>query len=618
MKARNELISIIDLQIQKIDKYLNGLSIFDSKTISKNRQIIEENIANDVFNYLEQLNIKELTDILPERFNVELLVLNFYKSSLKTKYSITNTDIEKIREILSSINDYLTQLEIQNNTNKANLESCFQSRVEYSDLKDKIINFEGFLEKDLDMVFNLLSNVSDKDKAIDLLIAVGENALINDTNEVKIIEETEEFYENEDLDEMTEDLIKAFARFNLDFYSLSEQCRKKLILLGNITRIEGILTVLDEFDISLNDSYYGIKLIENESKNNQLLQILLYSDVPTMRKVLKCAKDNKLINDEILNDKGQLKTGIDFNLLLEAPARFIQKKRRYKRKGNQIIDINIKGEDFGAAQDFIDNMNLFVSLGVSAYEFCNNSSISIRSNETIRNTLSVFELYGIEKESYLSKLSCFNSNHQAESIDQFIELGQFDYLVKFMSRGLLRADDPLFYRLKYSLLYDDSNFRSKSGRFTDIIYKNGYGIGKTNGATVLKQYHPTGEINKMYQLYDYYLASDFNSDTSIIESIDKNVISLLDNNFLVRNQFGEMVYPNVYNFGSFITKRGTFDLNISRNKVLRLANTLLKHNVKIDDIDTIMYIVTKNSILNEEEFYLIYDAIKKAKEKVLS
>ena len=76
-----------------------------------------------------------------------------------------------------------------------------------------------------------------------------------------------------------------------------------------------------------------------------------------------------------------------------------------------------------------------------------------------------------------------------------------------------------------------------------------------------------------------------------------------------------MIYPNVYNFGAIDTPRGTWNINISRNKVLRICNELMKHNVEIDDMDTIMFIVTKNSILTQEEYNIIYQQIESIRKK---
>ena len=41
----------------------------------------------------------------------------------------------------------------------------------------------------------------------------------------------------------------------------------------------------------------------------------------------------------------------------------------------------------------------------------------------------------------------------------------------------------------------------------------------------------------------------------------------------------------------------------------------MKHNVEIDDIDTIMFIVTKNSILTQEEYNIIYQQIESIRKK---
>ena len=60
-----------------------------------------------------------------------------------------------------------------------------------------------------------------------------------------------------------------------------------------------------------------------------------------------------------------------------------------------------------------------------------------------------------------------------------------------------------------------------------------------------------------------------------------------------------------YNFNGVI---------ISRNKVLRNYELLIRHG-QGGKFEALMYALTKNSILNEEEFNLVFDCAKKVLEK---
>lgn len=472
----------------------------------------------------------------------------------------------------------------------------------------------------------MLNSLEDRNKAIELLISFGEELLKPRETTKDIQDEEEQLIENEDVEKIEEELIAIFSRFDLDFNSfynkLSNSEQKEFINYIKPNKVADILNVLKEFNVSLNDSYYNCKLIQHKTK--QIKELLMYSSGETLRKVLSCVDKEQIYNNGIVELDGNFKRGIDFDLLLESPARFIDRKRRYKLKGNEIIDVKFGTDSIGAANDFIENIELFKSYGVNPLDFCENAKVSILPTDKIKKIISVFELYGIGKDYFAKTLSCFDSIHQADALDQFIELGQFDYILRNMSRCQLLPDNPIFYRLVYGIKHTALPMESmitKKGNFSSLITdtsKKGdttsFGITAFNKQQMVNQTSRFYGDHEVYQTYSE-LISPISSDVTVALSRDDSIVHILDENFLVRKTDGEMIYPNVYNFGTIDTPRGPWNINISRNKVLRICNELMQHNVEIDNMDTIMFIVTKNSILTQEEYNIIYKQIENIRKR---
>ena len=127
------------------------------------------------------------------------------------------------------------------------------------------------------------------------------------------------------------------------------------------------------------------------------------------------------------------------------------------------------------------------------------------------------------------------------------------------------------------------------------------------------------EAKKLYQLYDTFTINAIDPDTSLAMKRHDSVIYMLDENFLLKDENGEIRFPLVYYFGDSDIERGKWPLYISRNKVLRLTNALMKHNVNVrDDVKTIMYVLTKNSILTRDEYDLILSKIEQVRKRGVS
>lgn len=623
MINQDELLSIIGQQIKHIDDSISNVSFDSIEEIIKNKNFIEQNFSLSQFSFLNKFNLDELRKILPDSFDRDLANLSFYISILNTSYSSELSKqpkvIEQIKEIMSKIYEYLDEVIKKQTQDRKKVIELEESKMNLEKLRGKISSNEGcFEDKDIETVYDLLSLLDDRSKAIDLLISFGEE-LLHDGEIVKDTLEEEQIIENDEIGKVWEELIEIFNRFGLDFElfygNLSEIEQDKFIRYVKPDKVEELLNILEEFGISLNDSYYDCPLILY--KTRQIRDVLLYSNGGTLRMVLEHIS-KKHIYTNIVDENGNIRRSIDFDLLLEVPGRLkAGRKFTFMRKGTGIVDAISGSDSDGTADDFVRNIDFFESLGVKPIDLIRNAKVSILPTEKIKKIISVFDLYGINKEFYIKTLSCFDSIHQADILDQFIELGQFNYILKNMSRCRLLSDSPIFYRLVYGIKYTDLPMESivhKNGNFTSLVVdtskKNGlsFEINSFNGKQKVNQTALFYGDNDLYQAYSE-LINPISSDVTLALTRDDSIVHFLDDNFLVKKDDGEMIYPNVYCFGEIVIPRGKWKINISRNKVLRICNELMQHNVEINDMDTIMFILTKNSILTQDEYNIIYDQV---------
>lgn len=623
------------------------------------KKYLDANKEDDNFEYLSKLDLDDVRELLPDSYDKDLYNLKFYIKILNTSYSslLGKTDVKtEIRRILNSIfkeigvtggnHDYARVLTMVEDYKKS-LETIY-SKIE----SDKT----NFTNDEIKYLIGIIENVANEDRRIELLIDISESTLDNvevkEEKEEKIDElekvetvkvvkvkpvkekvkvkpettngdEIEEILtENEDITLATKEIKEVFEKYELDFDEfISKQTKateEEFLKYAKASNIESILETLSKYNISLNDRQETFKILKSKAK--QLRDVFLYSNSETITKVFDVVRREGLIKTGIRDKYGKTKTGIMLDLLLEVPARLIEKKRRIKLS-DKPVDYRTTNETVGAAEDFINNIYLLKEYGVPAFDVCKNGKVSIRPTEKIKQAIKVFELYGISKERYTSKLSCLDATHQADALDMFIELGRYDYVSKNVSRTHLFADDPIFYRLLYALKYTTltlDRIFTYSGNLTALIHgqtkaekdRDDFGITVKNKEAKVnqtKKFYGNEELAKEYDSVIDPLASDIEVALSDPDSI----IHILDKNFLGVDQFGKEIYPKVYDFGEAdaTNMRGKWELLISRNKVLRLCNELMLNGYKINNMDTIMYVLTKNSILTEEEFKKIKDAI---------
>lgn len=618
-----ELRELVYNKISILAEEISNIHIDGEEKILYYIDYINRNVNNEDLTYLENINLDELKNLLPNEFDVDILNLRFYIVAINTSYgkNINNYEqvVTQIEGILGRINNYFTK--IINENEKAISLTDKKNNLEL--LLKKIEDHDDIYEDEINTIFELLMELDNKEKAINLLISLGENILSNNETKDNHLEDSVKYVFNKDTQQVKNELITTFKEYGLDFNEFFDKLRNSMqnefLNYVRVDNVRDILGVLKTYDIDLNDSYFDLKLLTTRAIG--IYHMLMHSDKEILKNLLEFIQNSEQLRKKDIKDRnGKIKEGIDFDFILEKPGRFIKRKKRYKVKGNQTLPILINGNNFGYAKDFIDNLTLFNSLGITFREFCSNVAIEEMSNVKIKRIIEIFKLYGISHQSFRSALSCFISYHQAESIDQFTELNAYDYIVHNLSKCRLQPDDQTFYRLVFAIKHTtipmDDIIRpdNKLAGIISDVKDDTLGIDNMHHMDKkVEQYklYDDSDARQLYQLYDSYTIDSTDPDISLAIKRSDSIIHMLDENFLLKEENGKVRYPNVYYFGDVDIIRGKWPLLISRNKVLRLTNALLKHNVIIDDVKTIMYILTKNSILTREEYNLILSKIEK-------
>ena len=632
---KNYILGLIQFKIKQAERIIsNAEPTINIEVLEGYISLIENNNTLEDLDFLKQFNLEELKSILPSELEKDLANLSFYIRILNSSYKrelINQKDV--IKDVLIKIHSNLKSI-VEKAIVRSNMLELAKAR--YEQLKNiyNKINTETYdlTSMEMEIIYEYLKELKDQNKAIDVLAFIGEKVLARkeyepeeetQTNNIEETVEEEELTENEDVEKIEESLRRLFRNYGLELdllmKKLSDKEKTDFIKYVKVNRVEEILEVLESHNISLNDKYNGKSLLLFKSK--QIRTLLMYSNGRVLDRVLNFVKKEGIVKAGIVDQYGTVKEGIDFDLLIEVPARFIERKARYKSK-NDKADLRTN-DTFGASSYFVENLIFFKTLGVSPERFCQVGTLSILPPGKIEDTINIFKLYGITQEEYTKRLSCFNSIRQAEALDMFIELGLFDYVVKNMSNCQLLPDSPIFYRMLYCLKYTDYDIFNEAGELKSSI--RGKQIKSDNPPFDVTKTHLMGDVHqdKIFygrkSLYDAYeqRVKPLLSDTSLALTREDSIIHKLDEEFLERDDDGKPVEPGVYEFGKVLTpnSKGYWKIRISRNKVLRLCNQLMNLGADFNNIEVIMYILTNRSILTEKEYNIIKEAVERVMKK---
>ncbi len=575
-KKNQELTNIIDREIEIINQEILEIKEDNLKLVEIYNDL-SNNINNLIYikkdalkKIIKKFNIKNYKDLYNELKTIRKIL------TMNKEYKCTLRLFKKNKDAYNYFLENFSNLIKKDEESNPDILKLKKNKEEYNSLKE-IINKEKFAitKKEVVLIEKLFEddNTKESQDIISELIEY-ENTLYQDTiskAKKKPIEKANE-----------KDFIYLFKKYNYNYLELEKEYQKLLITNGNIKNITEIFKILEKYEYpTINNNYI-------------LVSILLGSSEKCITEVTEFAKENKILPKDLLEISGAL-----------------------------ICQNDNKNTDFysimttGSSIDFMRNIKTLKDNGINIdYLFKKCKSILTIPNKLLEKNLDAFKKYGFsfdyKKRGIIDPSPCaLMSLNFAEIVDAFIEINPngLKYLVDNLS-NLKTVSNPLalmFYNIyactNKAKTSEDGPFRkvleenNENYQLKAIITRNRPDLHNTYylGITEENKQEKTNTITPKIKGKNRF-------DKIIKNSKEKTISNSIFNNTYIQAINKYIDYDNalIYNFNG---------VRISRLKVLRIYNTLIKNGIK-DSIDSFMYAITYNTIINKENYDKIYNCIK--------
>ena len=359
----------------------------------------------------------------------------------------------------------------------------------------------------------------------------------------------------EDEKTSTRELQKIFSK-----YGIEENIVLNELIDGNV----------DEYQKTL-DEMKSKGILDYAKTNKELLiEILLYSNIDVIDKVLKIVKDDLSVDDE------------DYGITLKIAI-------------NTIPSIFVK--DGGNYDNFVKNVELFKDLEINLINlFDFSKEIFVADNEVLRNNLDVVNKYGFDITYKNAKYLLLIPNI-ADKLDYYIESVYEDKLKKETFDGINYIKD---YAAKLNVVTDETIKRLR------YASENGKKVFGSKPGSL------SGEITNLkvnaLDISDDYLNKFFDNNFSSLTGDEvREYVKLVHNSTNVGDYSDELDKLNSYRNGLRYNLDG---INVSYNKVVRNYSILRSYG--IDAKKALQFAVCYNLVITKDE----YDKLNNLLEKV--
>ena len=571
---------IISLLLKENEELYKRLSLSNKSDLENLKNILKKFDINTIIansNILTDLDLseeeKELIDTLK---NLDANVL---------KYILDLGLDEKQEKILSDIKNKvetkITELESIN-------EETIKERINYnkillSKIKNKTINLID--SRDISYIVELLVKndfpVSAQIEVLKLINKINLDIYSNIDVEEVISSEKEET----NIDKA--ELAKILSAHKIDFNSLKEENRTKLIKYGVLSQIEEILCTLEE------QGLHNIK-----SREDILVNILIYSSKKIIDDNMKLVKERNIVSLAYINPT-----------MFYPAMKVVTNKRPYIKSGPTPGERTSKTS--GSSNYLKGNIELLDELGIDPEEVYSKCATYFYGNPKLkRRLLKNLELYGINLRDNLSSYALLSTGAAVlDTLDKAIENGAYEYCLEYQSR--LGSNNRVnYYRIKYAKkLYEEGNPLGRktpfNARYVNAKGRETYVLSSDfTKATSEKYGSEEQDTKRLYGSKEIAVENQelistilSNSRCDVITDISRLNSKIVSLDKLYMSEDGI-----TYNFNGVI---------ISRNKVLRYAEKLITSpNIELTD-STLLYIITRNSMLDENELNIIKECISK-------
>lgn len=571
---------IISLLLKENEELYKRLSLSNKSDLENLKNILKKFDINTIIansNILTGLDLieeeKELIDTLK---NLDANVL---------KYILDLGLDEKQEKILSDVKNKvetkITELESIN-------EETIKERINYnkillSKIKNKTINLID--SRDISYIVELLVKndfpVSAQIEVLKLINKINLDIYSNIDVEEVISSEKEET--NIDKDE----LAKILSAHKIDFNSLKEENRTKLIKYGVLSQIEEILCTLEE------QGLHNIK-----SREDILVNILIYSSKKIIDDNMKLVKERNIVSLAYINPT-----------MFYPAMKVVTNMRPHIKSGPTLGGRTSKTS--GSSNFLKGNIELLDELGIDPEEVYSKCATYFYGNPKLkRRLLKNLELYGINLRDNLTSYALLSTGAAVlDTLDKAIENGAYEYCLEYQSR--LGSNNRVnYYRIKYAKkLYEEGNPLGRktpfNARYVNAKGRETYVLSSDfTKATSEKYGSEEQDTKRLYGSKEIAVENQelistilSNSRCDVITDISRLNSKIVSLDKLYMSEDGI-----TYNFNGVI---------ISRNKVLRYAEKLITSpNIELTD-STLLYIITRNSMLDENELNIIKECTSK-------
>lgn len=501
--------------------------------------------------------------------------------------------IESIKKKINNVIEKNNEIDLENIKNRE--EKCKNLLAKLKNNGLKIITEFDLVKELLDKGNVSLNNQIAIFKEINK-INVGINNRINNDDKIEndIIDEDE--LEKTNLDR--ERVSAIFENYGISLDKMPSSYIEQLLTYGEYTKFEELLSFIT-------NKSNGISFILE--KYEILTRVLLHSNVSILENVVELSK------------RKNISKIISVSPTILFPSVAVHGKHHFGAKSKKIdtkkekIEIIDKKEPIvsivGAYNNFIKNIELLEQLDIPAsivFEKC--ATFFTYSEHSVKNVIKNLALYDMSPfdKDDISK-SPFSilayPNMILDNLDKAIEANCLNYIVDNKTR--LINNDNIFNRVKLArkLHFLENDFSVPFTQYSSLkkstkLYLRGDITTDKNS----KYGELSSETYKLYgaqefncpnkELYDDIIGNNENNSVSII-SLDDDYIKELDRLF----KSNELVYD----FNGVL---------ISRKKVLRFYETLISDASIESNFELLMYVITKNSMLDSDEINNINQCLK--------
>ena len=327
-----------------------------------------------------------------------------------------------------------------------------------------------------------------------------------------------------------------------------------------------------------------------------LTNTLLYSSVDLLQNMINISEEN----------------GMDWrDALLRCPVYFYPSVRMNKKSDRNSTPGENSSSITGGLSNYESNIKFLNSKNITCSDVLSDcvTFFSFKASNNKKNyeflqkyLIPLKDQYGRTKKGF----SALKYSVIFDNLDIGIECGCYEYYKDNIT--VLIDGRSNMYRIK---LAEKQNY-SASDFFSEVNMKNNLGIKKVLRRSALKREEFGKDQDETFNQYSAVTIDNYiNSDT--VELYDKilksneniNITDISEKDYYIQKL--DNVYMKndlIYDFGGVI---------ISRLKVLRFYQTLISSPEIEPSYDVLLYVITKLSMLDEEEMNIIISSLKSLK-----